>query len=71
MSFGDGNQVEAATGRALMDNRAPTVTERLEQEKKELELRLQAVNELLNDLAESPNVRGILDKLSTLGHRVY
>jgi uncharacterized protein (UPF0147 family) len=54
-----------------MDHRAPTVTEKLEQEKKELELRLQAVNELLNDLAESPNVRGILDKLSTLGHRVY
>jgi len=71
MSFGeDSNMVESA-GRALMDHRAPTVTEKLEQEKKELELRLQAVNELLNDLAESPNVRGILDKLSTLGHRVY
>jgi hypothetical protein len=72
MSFGDDNQVEMATsGRALMDHRAPTVTEKLEQEKKELELRLQAVNELLTDLEASPNVRSILDKLSTLGHRVY
>jgi chaperonin cofactor prefoldin len=71
MSFGDDNQVECASGRTLMDHRAPTVTEKLEQEKKELELRLQAVNELLTDLEASPNVRGILDKLSTLGHRVY
>jgi len=71
MSFGEDNQVECASGRTLMDHRPPTVTEKLEQEKKELELRLQAVNELLTDLEDSPNVRGILDKLSTLGHRVY
>lgn len=72
MSFGeDSNMVEASAGRQLMDHRPPTVTEKLEQEKKELELRLQAVNELLDDLSESPNVRSILDKLSTLGHRVY
>jgi len=72
MSFGDENAVESVgAGRALMDHRPPTVTDKLQQEKKELELRLQAVNELLTDLEESPNVRSILDKLSTLGHRVY
>lgn len=73
MSFGEDNGVEMASSgsRALMDHRPPTVTEKLEQEKKELELRLQAVNELLTDLEDSPNVRSILDKLSTLGHRVY
>jgi hypothetical protein len=64
------NQVEAA-GRALTDHRTPSVTERLENEKKELELRLQAVNELLEDLNSNPETRDILDKLSQLGHRVY
>lgn len=71
MSFGeDSNMVESA-GRAMMDHRPPTVTEKLENEKKELELRLQAVNELLEDLHSNPETRDILDKLSTLGHRVY
>jgi len=72
MSFGDENQaVEASAGRALMDHRPPNVTEKLEQEKKELELRLEAVTSLLEELEAAPGVRSILDKLSTLGHRVY
>lgn len=71
MSFGqDSNMVEAA-GRSLMDHRPPTVTEKLREEKKELELRLQAVTELLNDLESQPETMAILDKLSVLGHRVY
>lgn len=71
MSFGeDSNMVESA-GRALMDHRPPTVTEKLEQEKKELELRLEAVTSLLEELNAAPETRDILDKLSTLGHRVY
>lgn len=68
--FGEENQVESA-GRALMDHRPPTVSEKLEQEKKELELRLEAVKSLIDSLDESPNVRDIIDRLSQLGHRVY
>lgn len=67
--YGD-NQVETA-GRSLMDHKPPSVSEKLEQEKKELELRLEAVNQLLNDLNNNPETRDILDKLSQLGHRVY
>ena len=69
MSFGN-DMVESA-GRQLMDHKPPTVTEKLEQEKKELELRLQAVTELLEDLNSNTETRDILDKLSQLGHRVY
>jgi hypothetical protein len=72
MSFGDENAVEATgAGRQLMDHRPPTVSERLQQEKKELELRLEAITSLLDELNEAPGVMSILDKLSTLGHRVY
>ena len=71
MSFGQDNMVEAASTRALTDHRPPTVTERLQQEKKELELRLKAVTELLDDLESQPETMAILDKLSVLGHRVY
>ena len=72
MSFGnEGQDIERAAGRALMDARPPTVTERLENEKKELELRLEAITSLLDELSAAPGVMSILDKLSTLGHRVY
>ncbi len=70
--FGDENAVESVgSSRGLMDHRPPTVTERLEQEKRELELRLEAVTSLLAELEAAPGVMSILDKLSTLGHRVY
>jgi predicted component of type VI protein secretion system len=69
--FENEGQAVEATGRALMDHRPPTVSEKLEQEKKELELRLEAVTSLIASLDESPNVRAIIDKLSQLGHRVY
>lgn len=72
MSFGeDNNMVEATAGRALMDSRPPSVSERLQQEKKELELRLEAVTSLLEELEAAPGVKSVLDKLSQLGHRVY
>jgi predicted component of type VI protein secretion system len=67
--YGD-NQVEAA-GRSLMDHKPPSVSEKLEQEKKNLELRLEAVNQLLDDLNSNPETRDILDKLSQLGHGIY
>ena len=54
-----------------MDHRPPTVTEKLREEKKELELRLQAVTSLIEDLESEPKTMEILDKLSVLGHRVY
>ena len=72
MGIYDENVPMAETaGRALMDHRPPSVSEKLGQEKKELELRLKAVNELLDDLHQNPETRDILDKLSQLGHRVY
>lgn len=71
MSFGEDNQVEMASGRALMDARPPSVSERLQNEKKELELRLEAVTSLLEELEAAPGVKSVLDKLSQLGHRVY
>ncbi len=70
--FGDENQaIEATAGRALMDHRAPTVSEKLEQEKKELELRLEAVNQLIAQMEANPETRDIIDKLAQLGHRMY
>jgi hypothetical protein len=66
------NQVETASvGRALMDHRPPTVSEKLANEKKELELRLQAVNELIDQLEANPETKEIIDKLAQLGHRMY
>ena len=67
----EGQGVEAASSRALMDHRPPTVSEKLVQEKKELELRLEAVTSLIESLDDSPKVRDIIDRLSQLGHRVY
>jgi uncharacterized protein (UPF0147 family) len=65
-----GNDVVCSEGSAL-EARSPTVTERLESEKKNLELRLAAVIGLLEDLDANPETKSILDKLSQLGHRVY
>ncbi len=70
MSFGQDNYPVAETA-ALTPHQPPTVTERLEQEKKDLELRLKAVTELLDDLKSQPETMAILDKLSVLGHRIY
>jgi predicted component of type VI protein secretion system len=69
--FENESQAVESAGRVLMDHRPPTVSEKLEQEKKELELRLEAVTSLIASLDESPNVRDIIDRLSQLGHRVY
>ncbi len=65
------NQAVESAGRTLMDHRPPSVSEKLEQEKKELELRLEAVTSLIESLDDSPKVRDIIDRLSQLGHRVY
>ncbi len=67
----EGQAVEQASSRALMDHRPPTVSEKLENEKKELELRLQAVNELIAQLDANPETKDIIDKLAQLGHRMY
>lgn len=70
MSFGQDNY-PVAEASALTPHQPPTVTERLEQEKKDLELRLKAVTDLLDDLKSQPETMAILDKLSVLGHRIY
>ncbi len=70
--FEDENQaVEATAGRALMDHRPPTVSEKLLNERKELELRLEAVNQLITQLDANPETKDIIDKLAQLGHRMY
>lgn len=70
--FNEGQEVEkAGLGRAMMDHRPPSVTEKLQQEKKELELRLEGVNQLLDQLQASPETREILDNLSKLGRGMF
>lgn len=71
MAFNEENAVEQASGRALMDHRPPTVTEKLEQERNELELRLQAINELLEQLKANPETQQIIDSLAKLGRGMF
>ena len=66
----EGQEV-AASGRSLMDHRPPSVSEKLLQEKKELELRLEALNQLIDQLERSPETREILDNLSKLGRGMF
>ena len=55
----------------MMDHQPPSVTEKLEQEKHELELRLQAINELLEQLNNNPATQEIIDNLSKLGRGMF
>ena len=65
-------QVEsAAIGRALTDHRPPSVTEKLQQEKKELELRLEAITQLLDQLNANPQTQEIIDNLAKLGRGMF
>ena len=58
----------AGVGRALMDHRPPSVTEKLQNEKRELELRLRGIDEVLAQLEANPATREIIDSLAKLGH---
>ena len=69
--FEDNGQEVQSAGRALMDHRPPTVSEKLQNEKKELELRLEAINQLIAQLDANPDTKDIIDKLAQLGHRMY
>ncbi len=60
--------LSAGIGRALVDHRPPSVTEKLLNEKHELELRLRAIDEVLGQLAAQPDTMAIIDNLSKLGH---
>lgn len=71
MAFDDENAVEQASGRALMDHRPPTVTEKLVQEKNELNLRLRAIDELLEQFEANPETQKIIDNLSKLGRGMF
>lgn len=66
--FEDNGGLVAATESAPIPHQPPSVTEKLLTEKKELELRLEAVNKLLVQLEENPGTRQIIDELSKLGH---
>lgn len=70
MAYED-NQVEKASGRALMDHQPPSVTEKLEQERHELELRLKAINEVLDQLNANPETQAIIDSLAKLGRGMF
>lgn len=61
----------AALGRTMMDQRPPGVTEKLLQEKKELELRLEAITQLLDQLQASPETQQIIDNLAKLGRGMF
>ena len=65
------NAEHAVMATGSIPHAPPTVSERLQQEKKELELRLEAVNGLINDLDANPETKQIIDRLSQLGHRMY
>ena len=68
----DAREVQTAgLGRALMDNRPPGVTEKLLQEKKELELRLEGITQLLDQLQASPETQEILDNMAKLGRSMF
>lgn len=69
---GETREVQSAgLGRTMMDHRPPTVSEKLQQEKKELELRLEAINELIAQMEASPETRDIIDKLAQLGRGMF
>ncbi len=68
------NQLEKAAGlgtRAMVDHTPPSVTENLEQEKHNLELRLEAINQLLDQLRASPETQQIIDNLQKLGRGMF
>ncbi len=57
--------------RAMMDHQPPSITEKLQQEKHELELRLTAINELFAQLEASPETQQIIDSLAKLGRGMF
>lgn len=68
----DAREVQSAgLGRAMVDHRPPTVSEKLLQEKKELELRLEAINQLISQMEANPETRDIIDKLAQLGRGMF
>ena len=69
--FEDEETQMAVAGRALVDHKPPNVSERLREQKKELELRLEAINQLIEKLDANPDTKDIIDRLSELGHRMY
>ncbi len=69
--YEDTQVVEQSAGRSLMDHQPPSVTEKLEQERRELELRLKAINELLEQLKANPETQQIIDSLAKLGRGMF
>ena len=58
--------VERSVG--AIDSAPPTVSERLQREKKNLEERLANVNKAIDALDSSPEIAEAVDALSKLGH---
>lgn len=56
---------------SLCDARQPTLTERLESEKRQLEERLEKVTSVLESLRAHPETTEILDSIAGLGHLNY
>jgi len=69
--FEDTQIEKAGLGRAMVDHQPPSVTEKLEQERHELELRLKGINQLLDQLKASPETQEIIDNLAKLGRGMF
>ena len=69
--FNEGQELSSGAERAMVDHRPPTVSEKLLQEKKELELRLEAINQLIAQMEANPETRDIIDKLAQLGRGMF
>jgi hypothetical protein len=73
MAFEDTEKRGVSLGgeRAMVDHLPPTVTEKLVQERNELELRLRAIDELLEQLEANPETQKIIDSLAKLGRGMF
>ena len=65
MSFHDYPVAEA---RSALDHKPPTISERLVDEKKRLEERLEQVDAAIDALGSNAELRDAVDALSKLGH---
>lgn len=71
----NGNEVQtdirAGTERAMVDHRPPSCTEKLKQERLELQKRCDEIDSVLAKLEANPTVAGIIDELSVLGRSMF
>ena len=67
----DMSERRSALAPAGLRQQPETLTDRLHGEKRDLERRLEQIDELLKQLDENPGVHVILDALAKLGQPIY